>query len=896
MVSTTLLQDSSKESKTKETFLQKKQKIPSEEKKKKKKDLNEDKSKGKDKEDKSEKKNNHVDINSQNNGHNLSENHLKDLGSKKSKDKLKRKTVDVDVIQVTDNPIKKRKTENGAISSSLFETTDQDNQVSKIEKIDPDQSPDNLQFSSYRLSQPTIDLLKKRGINALFPIQAATFDYIYDGKDVLARAKTGTGKTLAFALPINERLMKDPDFTQSLKVRGRSPRVLVMTPTRDLAKQVASEFGLVASAFKVLCMYGGVPYSEQFQALRDGIDVLVGTPGRVIDHIQRGSLNLGSLKFICLDEADQMLDIGFAEAMEQVLLDVQEHKRKEGKSVDYQTMLFSATVPDWVKETVKKYLQKDYINIDLIGKMDNKTNENIRHIAIRSAWHSRKDIIGDVVAAYAGQGSCVIFCNTKNDANELVLNDKLKQDAQVLHGDIVQSQREVTMKAFREGKFKCIICTDVLARGIDIPKVDLVINCEPPKDVESYVHRSGRTGRAGRPGTAVTFYKSQEEYLIQNIQRRTHIKFSMVGPPQPNELIAAVAQDAIQNVISVNPSVLPYFHQTAQSLIDQKGAIDALSAALAYLTGYANGVKLRSLLSGDEGLITLLFRFTYPIRHVSYVRNMMEKNFPNLSQDSVKLMRLTKDGLGVALDIVSNKVEIGVGENSGIILAGKLWEDTNTTTLEICKELPELLDQKHGNSYGGDGKNSNGRGRFGGGRGNGYRGGGRSNGSYGRGGGAGGKQGNGYSRAQRKNMRTQALFLPFFIFVYFLVTLVDSKEPPKNLQIGIKEQIPEGKCDKKTKNGDTIVVHYTGVLFEDGSKFDSSRDRGDPFKFTLGTGQVIKGWDQGLRGMCIGEKRKLRIPSHLAYGERGSPPLIPANAALVFDVELIGIEKNRVEL
>ncbi|CAG8670562.1 2780_t:CDS:2, partial [Ambispora leptoticha] len=612
--------------------------------------------------------------------------------SKKFKDVTKRKTATSindsgsgdESQNSVEKPKKKRKIENGTRSES---PTSQDSvmieSINNEKETEEAEVPENLRFSSYRLSQITIESLKKRGVTALFPIQAATFDYIFDGKDVLARAKTGTGKTLAFALPITERLINSSDFAQLRNRRGRAPQVVVMTPTRDLAKQVATEFGSIASSLAVSCIYGGVPYAEQYRELRDGIDVLVGTPGRVMDHIDRDNLNLADIKFICLDEADQMLDIGFAEAMEKVLQHVKEHKEKKGKGVDYQTMLFSATVPDWVKETVKKYLKEDYVNIDLIGKMDNKTNENICHYAIRSAWHSRKDIIGDVVATYGGSGSCVIFCNTKNDANELVLNDKLKQDAQVLHGDIAQSQREVTMKGFREGKFKCIICTDVLARGIDIPQVDLVINCEPPKDVETYVHRSGRTGRAGRPGTAVTFFKSQEEYLINNIQRKTRIQFSIVGPPQPVDIVAATAQDAVQNLESVNPSILPYFHATAKLLIDNKGAIEALSAALAYMTGYSNGIKTRSLLSGNEGCITLLFRFSYPVRHVSYARNILERSFPNLKSDQVKLMRLTKDGLGIAMDILSEKVEIGIGEEEGdLILAGTKWQNTKSTTLE----------------------------------------------------------------------------------------------------------------------------------------------------------------------------------------------------------------------
>ncbi|CAG8717887.1 9962_t:CDS:2, partial [Racocetra persica] len=610
---------------------------------------------------------------------------------------------------------KKQKVDNDALKSGINDNIVTNNMEtisieSETEKING--TPDHLKLSSYRITKTTADSLKKRGIESLFPIQAATFDFIYDGKDILARAKTGTGKTLAFALPITEVLLKLHEEGSLKNVhRGRAPKVIIMTPTRDLAKQVSTEFESIAPNLKVLCIYGGVAYDPQTQGLRNGIDVLVGTPGRILDHIDHGNLKLGDLKFICLDEADQMLDIGFADSMEAVLQHVKQHKANQNKGIDYQILLFSATVPDWVKNTVKKYLRADYVNVDLTRNTDTKTNENIRHIAIRSTWRSRKDIIGDVVTCYAGSGSCVIFCNTKNDVNELVLNDKLKQDAQVLHGDIVQTQREITMKAFREGKFKCIICTDVLARGIDIP--------QPPKDIDSYVHRAGRTARAGRQGIALTFFKAQEESRILNIQRCIGVTFQIVGPPQPQDIIAATANDAVKNLEAVESNVLPYFYSTAKELIESQGAISALSAALAYMSGYSGGIKKRSLMSADEGYTTLLFRFTYPIRHASYVRSIFKKHYTDLPEDAVKRFNMTKDMQGVVCDISSQYLEID--ENGHLILGGRQWYDTATTTLEVAKELPELLQNnmsserngEYSNGYGSNGYGSNGYGNNG---------------------------------------------------------------------------------------------------------------------------------------------------------------------------------------
>ncbi|OAQ34121.1 DEAD-domain-containing protein [Linnemannia elongata AG-77] len=516
---------------------------------------------------------------------------------------------------------------------------------------------------------------------------------------------------------------------------GRSPRVLVLTPTRDLAIQVSNEFTSISPNLKSICVYGGTPIYEQTSALRGGVDVIIGTPGRVLDHINRGNLRLDSLRFVCLDEADQMLDIGFADDMEQVLQHVQTQKDSRGASAPkHQTLLFSATAPEWIKRTVEKYLDPKYINVDLVGNSRVKTNENIRHYAIPSTWQSRKDVIGDVVAVYGGnRGLTVIFANTKAEADELALTDKLRADAKVLHGDIPQAQRELTLQGFREAKVKCIICTDVLARGIDIPMVDLVINCQPPKDVETYVHRSGRTGRAGRKGVCVTFFKAQEEYMIQNIQRRAGMEMVKAGPPQPQDIIAATAQDAADIVGKVVKNVIPMFRPIAESMIAENfngDATEALAAALAHISGYGAGVRARSLMSAAEGYTTLIFRLSHEIQHSGYVRNILTRNFPKLGYEDVKGMRMTKDMTGVVFDVVSEKLE--VDDNNNILLAGNKWTDLDNIKLEVAKSLPEL-EQRMNDNRGGSG---GGRGGYGGGRG-----GGRGGFRGGRGGGGGGFRG-----------------------------------------------------------------------------------------------------------------------------------------------------------
>ncbi|KAG0166472.1 hypothetical protein DFQ28_008172 [Apophysomyces sp. BC1034] len=647
----------------------------------------------------------------------------KDKSEKKDKSKKRdrspeeaREEVQQEQPQVEEPESKKRKVE------------DEDNEV-----------PENLRLTNFRISESTVKNLESRGIQSLFEIQASTFDAIYDGQDVLARARTGTGKTLAFALPVIEKLALDTDFKEK---RGRAPRVLVLCPTRDLAKQVCGDFESVSgNRLATLPVYGGVSYQEQTPVLREGVDVIVGTPGRILDHIKFGNMKLHNLRYIILDEADEMLDArGFHDEMFSVLDYVKEQK----SSRDYQTLLFSATVPESVMETIQRFMKEDYTRIDLIGAAKNRTNTNIRHIAMPSSYQSRADIIADVVNVYGKSGLTVIFCATKADANELGTHDKLKQDAAVLHGDIAQQSREATMKAFREGKYRCIVCTDVLARGLDIPQVDLVINCQPPKDTESYVHRSGRTGRAGRSGVCVTFYKPVEEGLLNFITKRTGVRFEIMSAPRPEDIIKATTEDAIKSIDTVQPDVLAYFEDSAQELIDKHGAKGAVAAALAYITGYHQGVPSRSLLTSMEGYTTLYCTLDRAIQHFGYIRNIISREHPEITYDDCKAWRMTKDMMGAVFDVVSSKVEI---QDDQILLGGKPWTAFNIK-IEAPNQLPELAERENRGGNGGYGNN---RGGWGGNSRN--NGGGWGGNNRGNGGGWGGNNRNGGGRGGRGGSR-----------------------------------------------------------------------------------------------------------------------------------------------
>ncbi|XP_009993186.1 PREDICTED: nucleolar RNA helicase 2-like [Chaetura pelagica] len=275
-------------------------------------------------------------------------------------------------------------------------------------------------FSNFSISKGTVQLLQARGVTYLFPVQVKTFDPVYSGKDVIAQARTGTGKTFSFAIPLIEKLQGD---SQERK-RGRSPKVLVLCPTRELANQVAKDFKDITRKLTVACFYGGTPYNGQIDLMRNGIDILVGTPGRIKDHLQNGKLDLTKVKHVVLDEVDQMLDMGFAEQVEDIL----RVAYKKDSEDNPQTLLFSATCPHWVYDVAKKYMKSRYEQIDLIGKKTQKAATTVEHLAIECHWSQRAAVIGDVIQVYSGShGRTIVFCETKKEANELAMNASIKQ-------------------------------------------------------------------------------------------------------------------------------------------------------------------------------------------------------------------------------------------------------------------------------------------------------------------------------------------------------------------------------------------------------------------------------------------------------------------------------------
>ncbi|XP_074294264.1 DEAD-box ATP-dependent RNA helicase 3, chloroplastic-like [Silene latifolia] len=494
----------------------------------------------------------------------------------------------------------------GGSGSEDDEDEDEDEDEGEFEEFDDSEgevdgvvegkavSVDELEVAKLGLPQKLVDSLIKRGISQLFPIQRAVLVPALEGRDIIARAKTGTGKTLAFGIPILKRVTEGHDEKSNLRRLGRLPKVLVLAPTRELAKQVEKEMKETAPYLNTVCVYGGVSYTSQQSALSRGVDVVVGTPGRIIDLINGKSLKLGEVEFLVLDEADQMLAVGFEEDVEVIL---------ETLPKERQSMLFSATMPTWIKKLSRKYLDNP-LTIDLVGDREEKLAEGIKLYAISSTAASKRTMLSDVITVYAKGGKTIVFTQTKRDADEvsLALSNSIASEA--LHGDISQHQRERTLNGFRQGKFSVLVATDVASRGLDIPNVDLVVHYEMPNDPETFVHRSGRTGRAGKEGTAILMFTTNQRRTVRSLERDVGCHFEYVGAPSVEEVLESSADQVVATLRGVHPDSIKFFTPTAQKLIEEQGT-GALAAAIAHLSGFSQPPSAKSLLSHEQGWVTL---------------------------------------------------------------------------------------------------------------------------------------------------------------------------------------------------------------------------------------------------------------------------------------------------
>lgn len=368
-------------------------------------------------------------------------------------------------------------------------------------------------FKELGLSDNTLKVLAELGFETPTDIQKKAIPRLLsEDKDMIGLAQTGTGKTAAFGLPLLERIDIQDDFTQGL----------ILAPTRELGKQIAEQleiFGKYHDKLNILCVYGGAAITNQIKALKKTRHVIIATPGRLIDLIKRKSIKLNRLKYIILDEADEMLNMGFKEDLDEILSYTPDDKL---------TWLFSATMPSTIKKIVKKYMDEP---IDIRIDSKNEVNSNIEHLYTIVRQRDKSEALSRFLDIHANMRG-VVFCRTKRetqDLAELLLQRNYKSDA--LHGDLSQHQRDRVMKRFKKHELQVLIATDVAARGIDVNDLTHVFHHTLPDDHSYYTHRSGRTARAGKKGTSIAFVTAKEKYRIDQLERRLGIKVEQVLVP-----------------------------------------------------------------------------------------------------------------------------------------------------------------------------------------------------------------------------------------------------------------------------------------------------------------------------------------------------------------------------
>lgn len=374
-----------------------------------------------------------------------------------------------------------------------------------------------MKFKELNLSNEVQRAIDDLGFEEATPIQAQSIPYIFEGNDIIGQAQTGTGKTCAFGIPAIEMLDPQMDAIQ----------VLILCPTRELAIQSSEELKSVSkykSGVRILPIYGGQPIDRQIRSLKNRPQVIIGTPGRVMDHMRRKTLKLMNLKMIILDEADEMLNMGFREDIDTILKEVPQER---------QTILFSATMPKEILDLTKKY-QKDPIHVQISRKV--LTVPSIEQYYLMVSGSSKLEVLSRIIDA-TDVKLALVFCNTKKRVDELASNLQSRgYTAEALHGDLRQEQRDKVMARFRSGQIDILIATDVAARGIDVDDVEVVFNYDLPNDDEYYVHRIGRTGRAGKAGKAYTFVVGREINKLKEIQRFTKSTITPMKPPTVNDV------------------------------------------------------------------------------------------------------------------------------------------------------------------------------------------------------------------------------------------------------------------------------------------------------------------------------------------------------------------------
>ncbi|WP_406662494.1 DEAD/DEAH box helicase [Methanolobus sp. ZRKC3] len=376
---------------------------------------------------------------------------------------------------------------------------------------------ETITFNDLYLSRELRRGITEMGYKEPTDIQQKAIPIIQEGKDIIGQAQTGTGKTAAFGIPLLD----------SINARSKKTQAMILCPTRELANQVADELTKISKyleGINVVPIYGGKPIGQQIRDIKKGAHIIVGTPGRIIDHIERRTLRMDSIEIMILDEADEMLNMGFREDIERIL---------DNAPVERQTLLFSATMPKPILRLTKEYQQNpEHINV----VKRELTAPKVEQFYIEMKGSEKADAVRRIIEANNFKSS-LIFCNTKREVDTLLVKLKAHgHSVEALHGDIKQAQREITMKRLRDEKINVLVATDVAARGLDVENIEVVFNYDLPHEIETYVHRIGRTARAGRPGVAYSFVSRRETGKLRAIKKYTKTEIISARVPSYKDI------------------------------------------------------------------------------------------------------------------------------------------------------------------------------------------------------------------------------------------------------------------------------------------------------------------------------------------------------------------------
>jgi ATP-dependent RNA helicase DeaD len=423
---------------------------------------------------------------------------------------------------------------------------------------------ETTKFDVLDLNPNILRAIEEMGFEEMSPIQAKAIPVLLEGRDVIGQAQTGTGKTAAFGIPLLQRV----------NPKERHLQAVVLCPTRELAIQVAEEIRKLANfmhGIKILPVYGGQEIAKQIRSLKSGVQIIIGTPGRVMDHMRRKTVKFDTVNTIILDEADEMLNMGFREDIETILSQIPEER---------QTVLFSATMPGPILEIARTY-QKGAETIRVVKR--ELTVPKIEQYYYEVTQRNKEDVLSRLLDMYNPKLS-LVFCNTKKQVDELTSALQGRgYFAEGLHGDLKQQQRDRVMHSFRNGKTEILVATDVAARGIDVDDVEAVFNYDVPQDDEYYVHRIGRTGRAGREGRAFTLVVGREIYKLKDIMRYCNTKIKAQPIPSLNDVTAVKADKILEKLVSTiqNEDLTKYIDMIEERL--NEGDFTSLDIAAAFL-------------------------------------------------------------------------------------------------------------------------------------------------------------------------------------------------------------------------------------------------------------------------------------------------------------------------